>query len=734
MYPLIDEEVPEEDPELIQAQQEEQLKIQEELDNKISVRLKSLLDDIEHEDEDIRVTQLKTWRQLQSYAKGIQDLYWDEAAIDWKSFSQDDAESSNSPRNINIFRAHMESVVAALSVKIPGTVFFPDDADSPLDCETAEGFSEVARLIQKHNKSALAIVKCLYIMWTQGTVFAYNYYKVDPKYGSVDIPDKIQEKIFTYQIYCANCANLLGTIKETAPTYPLHCADCGSTEVPENVEYSETIERITGYNTSPKGRETFDFFGPINCKIPFYARKQDDCGYLLMKLDPHYSMLKAIYEDENTPIGEGNPGQDTYERWMRLSSEYNGDIPNDLNTIKVLWIRPWFLYSITDDKELRDVLVKQYPEGAKCTFIDDKLITIEGECLDNHWTISVDPLSDFIHNEPLGKPLQPVQEMRNDLVDLAFKSIEYGIPENFADPKVLDFDKYKEQQASPGMFTPAKPNAGQSIGDAFFQTSPSHLSAEVQEFGQQLDSDGQFVVGDFPSVYGGPSEGSKTAFEYDKSNSQALQRLSLTWKRLVDLWTDLMSKAVVEFVENMKTDEKNVKRENGRFINTWIRKQNLTGKIGNVEPETSEQLPQSWEQKWHLITDLLQMQDPAINSVLLAPENSHLMKEAVSLPQFYIPGDNDRTKQFGEIYDIIAGDTNVHVGLDEDDHPVHKRVIKHYLTGTQGIHLYKTNPQAYMMILQHYKEHEQAEFMIAQKAAMMAPTVTDQSNAPVAGV
>lgn len=689
--------------------------------DEVKTALKTILQECEREDEDIRITELRNWRQLQLYAKGLQDIYWDEVATDWRSFNADDDNVEVGPsRNINIFRAHMESVVAALSVKVPTTIFFPDDADNPDDCNTAEAYSAISDLIQKHNKSPLEVIQILYIMWTQGTVFAYNYYKTDPKFGSISIPQKVESKIATYDMYCEECGNHIGTVKETPPVAPLHCDACGKTAVPSNLMFEETIERITGYDESSKGRVCRDFFGPINVKIPFYARKQEDCGYLLLKLDPHYAMLRSIYDDK---VKDGNPGEDTYERWMRLSSEYQGNIPAHVNTLRSLWIRPWMYYSITNNDKALVELLSTYPNGAYCTFIDGELKSCVDEKLDDHWTISIDPLSDFIHNEPLGKPLQPIQEMRNDLVDLSFKSIEYGIPENFADPLVLDFNKYKDQPASPGMFTPAKPKAGQSIGDAFFQTTPARLTSEVQVFGEQLDSDGQFVVGDFPSVYGGPSEGSKTAFEYDKSNSQALQRLSLTWKRLIDLWTNLQAKSVIEYAEHMKTDEKNVKKENGRFINTWIRKESLTGKIGNVEPETSEQLPQSWEQKWHLITNLLEMKDEAINSVLLSPENAHLLKQAVALPQFYVPGDHDRTKQYGEIYDLIANPQypSVQVDLDVDEHEVHMRVIKFYLTSSQGIHLYKTNPMAYGAIIQHFKMHQQAQMQQQMMAQQTEP-------------
>jgi ribosomal protein S27E len=689
------------------TQQEDETRV---VPEEIEVALRTIFESCEREDQELRLRYLSVWRQLQLYAKGIFDLFWDDTARDWRSFSNENTEDDSNQynRNINIFRGHMESVVAALSVKLPGVEFLPDDADDPLDLETAQAFSEVVKLIQKHNKSHLLLIKALYIFWTQGTVCAYNYYRTDPKFGTIKVPEKQSDQITNYKMYCQACGNLIATVKETKPTTPITCNNCGTIEIPETTEYYETVERITGYREEPKGREVFNFYGPINVKIPMYARTQENVGYLIFKDDVHTSMLKNQFPEFEDLISAGGTGNDSYERYIRLLPEYIGNVPNSLGTIACVWIRPWNYWTI-DDKDIRDQLFELFPNGAKYIYVGDVLVAAADACLDDSWTISVDPLSDFIHNEPLGKPLVPVQEMRNDLVSLAFQSIEYSIPENFADPRVLDFDKYKQQQSLPGMFTAVKkaPDSG-SLADAFFQTTPSRLSEEVQVFGENLDRDGQFVTHDFPSVYGGPSEGSKTAFEYNKSNTAALQALGLTWKRVVDLWTNTMAKSAVEFVENMKEDEKYVKKEGGKFLNVWIRKQSLTGKIGEVEPETSEMLPQSWEQKWQLIVQLLQMKDPTINSVLLMPENSGLMKQVVAMPEFTIPGEMDRQKQLGEIYDIINGDPSVDVDIELDNHPVHMSVIKNQMVSPIGVSLHKTNPQAYGMIVEHYKKHEMA--------------------------
>jgi hypothetical protein len=700
----------------------QELKEIELVPDEIEQALRAIYLECKGEDQSVRLRYLSIWRQLQLYAKGIFDLYWDDTARDWRSFSQDDDEDSDQyNRNINIFRAHMESVVSALSVKLPGTEFYPDDADNPLDLETAEGMSDVVHLIQRHNKSSLLLVKALYLFWTQGTVAAYNYYRTSPKFGTISIPQKEQQEIINNKTFCLNCGYLIATLKETKVTEPIKCPYCGTVDVPETVEEPESIERIVGYNEEPKGREAFSFWGPINVKIPLHTRTQEDAGYLIFENDLHYAMIKSTFPEDEEHISEGSPSSDAYERYFRLLPEYVGNIPKFLNTVSTIWIRPWMYWSCKEEST-RDYLYENFPDGCAYIYAGEKLVAVENKCLDDNWTISVDPLSEFIHGEPLGKPLAPVQEMRNDLVSLAFQSIEYSIPENFADPKVMDFQKYKEQQALPGMFTPVikAPQSG-SLSDSFFQTTPSRLSEEVQVFGENLDRDGQFVTHDFPSVSGAPGEGSKTAFEYAKSNTAALQALGLTWKRVVDLWINTMAKAAVEFVEHMKEDERYVKKDSGKFINVWIRKQNLGGKFGSVEPENNESLPQSWEQKWQLITSLLQMKDPAIAAVLLAPENAEFMKQASGMQEFYIPGDNDRRKQLGEIYDLINEDQSIGVDNDVDDHPVHMRIIKQYLTSSMGVYLYKTNPKAYSAIINHYKQHEQAQFLNTQVHSGTAP-------------
>lgn len=697
---------PEEAP--VPTEEKENPTLEEAIPEDIVTSIKGILEEVEKEDEYIRVRSLRVWRVLEFYMCGIFNCYWDEAVKDYRTLDSEDGEENDYKRSTNITRAHAESIIAALSIKVPGVTFFPDDAEDVEDINTAKALGELVKLIQKHNNAPLLLIRCLMILWNQGTIFAYNYHKLDPKFGTIAVSETREDKITAFKVYCVNCGYKIGDVKETKPVEPLSCPNCNVTKIPETVEYPETIERVVGTRNEPKGREALDFFGPKNVKVSFYARRQEHIGYLLLKVDNHSAMIKNQFNELADQIGDSTSGSfDTFERYMRLAPEYYGQVPKNLTTTKILWLRPW-MYWCEDDEDRRNYYFEQFPNGARITFVDGIIADVSDENLDDHWTISFDPLSEYIHGEPVGKPIIPIQDMDNDLVDLSFQTIEYGISENFVDPKVVDFKKYGDEPAAPGMLTPATAKAGMSLSDGFFQTKPAVLSKEVDVFADRLEKRGQFLIGDFPSLFGGTGD-TETAYEYQKSNAQALQRLSLIWKKLTAFWTEVMAKAAIEYAENMQEDEKSVKKENGKFINVWIRKSMMTGKIGSVEPEISDQLPQSWEQKWALITKMLEMKDPAVNSVLLAPENAEIMKMAVGMPEFFIPGELDRNKQFSEIFDIIAGDPAVGVDLFVDDHPVHMRVIRSFMTSPQGIYLYKTNPQTYQTIIKHYMDHEKAQ-------------------------
>jgi hypothetical protein len=685
--------------------------------DKIESAVKELMKLAEKEDEDLRWPMLRRAKRNEYYFNNIQKIYFDEVARDYRTIDSIVDELANfapvdNIKTINVYRAYAESLIAALSVSEPSVEFSPDDADNPDDIQTAQAYSKIAELVRKHNFSSLMHIKALTIQFNQGLVAGFNFYKTDPAYGVYSSPKRTETKSTkTFDILCPQCHEVIDTqVPEAAlpQQSQIICPECNFNGPPVISAKLENTDEVVEWEDTPKGRALFDIFGMTNVKVPLYARRQTDCGYVILRLEDHIAKWKAAYEDYADEITTGGGDTYTYERWSRIPPEYYGTIPKNIATGRFGFFRPWY-FNVLGAEEAA-LLKEEYPNGLFATCVNDLLVEIINEKLDDRWTLSFDPRSQFIHAEPPGNALVPLQDCENDLFNLGEQTIEYGIPETFAHPKTLNLEHYSKSGAAPGMISPAlPPGPDKSLSDGFFTVKAGTLTGEYTSFYQGLRTTQQFVTGAFPSLFGGDmNNGSETATEYTESKSRAQQRLYLTNQIVTAFWSGLIYKCCRDYAKNLREDESFSKKNGGTYINVWIRKSELAGKVGEMSPELNGQLPQSWGQKKDFVMSLVKLQDPIISQILLHPNNSELIKEVVGIPEFYLPGEHDRNKQLQEYYALSAG-TQIPIDVVVDDHAVHMQVLKNILVSSQGIYLYQTNPDFYQLCIDHYRQHEMAQ-------------------------
>jgi hypothetical protein len=393
----------------------------------------------------------------------------------------------------------------------------------------------------------------------------------------------------------------------------------------------------------------------------------------------------------------------------------------------------------TSQAEAITELREKFPEGVYCVIInDDCLVEVVPDKLDDHWTLTVNPLTEGIHAEPLGAPVMPMQEMTNELANLTLEGIEHTVPETFVDSEALDFEAYEQSEAAPGMLYPVRRNPGEALSQAFHEVKGGTLGEGVDRFTDWNERTTQFIAGSLPTVFGGVVEGgSNTAREYELSKTQALQRLSLSWRMITNFWTHIMHKSVISFAENMAGDEKFVDRNGSSFINVWIRTQEMEGQVGQCMPESSENFPTSWAEKRDMLLNLMNMKDPAIGAVLGHPENSSFMQQTLGLTDLFVPGADSRDKQLQEIQMLLKGEpmefpsldpmmpmmmvSSVPVEPELDDHRVEAETCRTWLRSEVGQYVKQTNPAGYMNVYSHMKEHSQFE-----QQAMMAEQAMGQ--------
>ena len=747
-------------------------------DTRIENLLKDTVEVFWKEDSATRERQLRLYKRLKLLWEGFTQIWYDEVAHDWRIWdgdsSIDDSDQTSYDKPINVFRAYLESIIAALSVLVPPIKCYPDDADNALDLQTAKAGDKIAELIFRHNDGQLLWLQALYIYCTEGMVAAYNYTKDSDEYGTYDVPkyEDVEEveEVEEAPEFCTNCGfNLadtqltnqlkdeydpdnvaLGDALQNVDDSNL-CPQCMAILEPVIVQKPFTVSRLTGVTTHPKSRQCIEVFGGLFVKVPNYARSQKDIPYLIQAYEAHYAVVRSHYADKNPELREKigadrSPSFEIAERQGRQNLQYQGDDANNMITVRNAWLRPaaFEIHSEADAKLLK----KKYPNGAKVVMLNETFAEAENENLDDHWTLTVNPMADYLTFNPIGLFLVSVQEITNDLIALQLQALEQGIPQTFADPNVLDFNAYRQAEVAPGSIYPARPKIGSdNLSNAFYEVRTATFPGESLAFGDNIQSLGQMASGAMPSLFGGDIAGSKTASQYSMSRAQSLQRLQNTWKMFTSWHKNIYAKVIPAYIKNLVEDERFVKLDNGNFVNVTIRKAELEGKLGSIELEANENLPLAWNARKDIIMQLMEANNPQILAMLATPENLPLIYEAIGINDFSIPGEDARNKQYEEIKTLLATEPLVmpndpeeiqigemmgepqpaelefpSVSVEEfDDHQIELAICIKWINSPAGQLAKKENQSGYMNVLLHAREHKKAvDEMMMQQAQMAA--------------
>lgn len=751
--------------------------------------LKTVADHFAKEDRETRERQVRGWRRLKLYWNNFSMTYWSEVAHDYRVWGRDnnDTDQDYYDKPVNVFRAFLETIIAALSIQIPAINCVPNDADSPNDLATAQAGNKIAELIYKHNNVIFLWLQALYIYFTEGPIACYTYDKADEKYGTYNEPKYKNEEAESY--VCPECGTRLpdevmnkGIMDEFQPdesdedlesetetqSVTPTCPDCGQQLDPNLQKTKLIIPRFVGNVAKPKSRVCLEVYGGLYIKIANYAKRQEDTPYLRFEYETHYSNALERYDSlrehkhgHRIGRGGGYPA-DPYEQTSRQNVQYHNDIPDENVTVSNAWLRPSAFQILEEDNYNK--LKKQFPNGAKIIQVNDIPVEYEGEALDDYWTLTRNPMSDFINHDPLGELLTNIQDIINDLIALTLQTIEHGIAQTFADPAVVDFTGQKQIEAQPGTLSPIKQQGGgKNLSESFYTIKQASLSPEVFSFYKIIQELGQFVSGALPSIFGGQlgSGSSRTAQEYTTSKAMALQRLQTPWKMLTIWWKEIFSKAIPLYMKLVKEDEKFVKKDKlGNFVNTYIRKAELDGKIGDIELEPDEKMPVTDEQISDMVMQLMNLNNQQVMTALMDAENLPYLRKVIKMPQFRLPGEDDRMKQYEEISQLINETPTVKppapeeiqmavqsgqqlqpqyqsstpVDADVDNHGIEASICRSWLISDAGRLAKVENKEGYMNILLHMKEHlaEIQKQMMAQVQAA-APSPTGMQQPPSGG-
>ncbi len=780
--------------------------------------LSTVVKHFDDEDRVVREYQLRKCRRLKLYWNNFSQIYWSEGAGDFRVMTADDVSSSSNDqayydRPVNVFRAFLETIIAALSIQIPGVQCVPDDADNPTDISTAKAGDKITELMYKHNDIIYLWLLALYIHYTEGLVACHTYEKEDSDYGTYEEKTVKDEEVEAY--VCPHCQervadevmqqqialnfgeqipgqeqqqqvippqppdigmsdeleNMFGPddtdisiIDELEDKGPI-CPACAGILDPALTKSKLVVPKFVGMNTKPKSRICFEIKGTLYIKVANYAKTQKDTPYLIDSYETHYSNAMHKYKDLRVELPKNKISTsgvyDVYDQAARLNPQYRNSFPEEQVTIRNAWLRPSAFEILNEDdcKKLK----KKFPSGAKVVMVNTVVAEACNESLDDSWTLIRNPMHDFLNCDAPGELLTNVQDITNDLLSLTMQTIEHGIEQTWADPAVVNFDAQGQIESTPGYITPVKSQGGsRNLSEAFYSTKAASLSPETFQFYQIVNQLGQFVSGAMPSIFGGFQEAgsSRTAKEYTTARTASLQRLQTPWRMFGIWWKDIFGKAVPAYIKLVRRqgDERIVQKDDsGNFVNVVIRRADLSGKIGSIELENADALPISDEQKADLVMRLMDLNNMEIINALTSPENLPFIRKIVKMPEFKLPGEDDRQKQLEEIIELMNGEPiiippdpvqaavaaqqgmppqptempSVEVDPLVDNHEIEAQICRSWLVGEAGRLAKLEKPNGYKNVLLHMKAHmEIVAQQQAQQQAMAANQPADKNGQP----
>lgn len=635
----------------------------------------SLFQQMDKDCDNKRRFMIPSWKQAEFYWQGWQDLWWDASISNFRTFDSangDDEFDAIRDYNkiINKYRAYGESIISASTTGNLQIRFIPANADDPQDVDKSNAYSDISSHVQRVNNIKTLRREALRLRWTQGLVAAYTYYKKDGKeFGTYNRNEYANKPTLSVTSSCESCGYEDTKDYENPhemATEPMlaeeNCPQCAQDGMQQPLARTDEISQtpyVSGSVEEEKGCAVIELYGSLSLKVPFYATKPSEIDYIILENEIHYAKARSLFPDYATSINAGS--LDRFEADERNQADYYNALPsNELVTIYRFWCKPSMYWALPLEGDKVKELEKEYPTGLFGTFVGAKgsnplLVRCSDTDMDAHWSFIRSPTDSHVYLYPLGKGMIPIQDMENDLTFLTLDTIRHAVGETFVDSSIIDLKTYSAAQAKPGSLVPVTTSGGKAIGDYFFSTKNATLSREVNSFQQYLDTSGQLVTGALPSIYGGGNVGGGgTLGEYERSRSQALQRITVPADGIDDLLCDTVHKAVKLYDENMAGDETHAVEEGGGFRNVNLRK-TVSGRIARADLIKSEQFPTTWEQKRQSVIELLGLNKMPIDSAIFDPVNSSLLARIVAIPDLKIPGDADRNKMLYEIQKLLQG-------------------------------------------------------------------------------
>jgi len=553
--------------------------------------------------------------------------------------------------SLNYYKGDGNKLVGVLGLP-PNMRVNTYDNDNEQYAERARTATQLQTRLHKHlgfETLQPEVVQCLY---ERGNFFLHTAFVANAKkwgYTQVPIYEMRRVQLLGEHYLCPTCGamNLAETIElETQGI----CPECSypippeALQPPVHISSQEEIAREEYANGSVEMtmRDLYTTYTPYTItdfeRTPWLVDEEDRLRGQLLHA---FQDLRGMENEYSSGGNDINTDQQARELNRAAAYRYNAWATDQ----KQYWrfTRVWWtvdMIEMIDKKQVRDSLLRLYPDGVKLTFINDKLFDLENERLTDVWSGCKPGTGKYFYSQTLGSEhatvARPISDMGNIMVTLGEKSIPFWA----YNPEMLDMRAMKDKPIDFEFI----PVLADDPKKALWQSSPVEIPTPVPQLFETLVNAAR-QNDSLPEALWGGGDPEPTLGGQEMRRNQALQPHNVTWNNIRACFSRAMDNAIRQLAIYAPTD--------GTCF--------FSPRPGSIEKITipglkdlldggwytycDEQIPMNWGQKraqfWQIVD-----KDPTILQQfdLGHPVNLKAFQEALGVSDLHVPKLADREK------------------------------------------------------------------------------------------
>lgn len=657
------------------------------------------------------------FRGMQFIAPTFRNGYADYAPVSgWQSPSAGDNGGDGSyDYTRNITRGYGTKFVAVLGQRAPNVVAVPDDPTDERSSRAARQANQVSAILNSWWDIDQKNIEVAMWMWITGPAYIYTPWNADGlTYGFREEPKyRMETQPMGEPSYrCMGCSASLPA--------PGICPDCGYEVGPETLQQPEMAEVPVpdGVTQYPNGRvecyvlDCTKVSTPFHCTNdarlwPWLRYEYEENRAFLIQMFPQ---LRGKPDDWGSSSVSSTQGREVRESIVSPT----GSPVRSKSKTRWLFTRIWLHpkeYNLVKDEQRRKVLEENFPDGVKISRVNGETVRLEHERLADVWAAAQPSAAANLNSDPVMQDLVSAQLLTNHTLNIAQQTIEQGNPLTFADPRVINFEHWKNQSSKPNSVIPTLPAVGSSLAESFYQTQPSRFSDQMEPWIQSVEAGAVQDVGTTPQIFGGGN--ASTAREAEINKNAAMAQLGIHWMYMRKAWERAKRNGVMQLLKYGPS----VIQEGKNIANL------AEVAEGKWHFEADEAYPANWGQQrdfWMFMSQQPKEVQDAWG--MSRPENIAKRQSLMGMDGLYIPGLDDREKTLDTIQKLLQGQPIVQQNPDgstdiqpsipadefEDDPNLVVQLVKGWaqkasLAGGER----ETNPNGYSNVISWGKAYQQ---------------------------